>query len=173
MRIYFMKTGRISFSKWTEADLPLASSLWGDAQVARFLCADGIFREEEIALRLAREMENDSRFGVQYWPIFSLAGCAFLGCCGLRLYRAEERIYELGFHLKSEQWGKGYALEAAGAVIAYAFDHLGAFNVFAGHHPGNSSSQRLLAKLGFHHVRDEYYAPTGLCHPSYLYRLPG
>jgi RimJ/RimL family protein N-acetyltransferase len=49
---------------------------------------------------------------------------------------------------------------------------LAASALFAGHHPANRSSRDLLLKLGFRYTHDEYYAPTGLQHPSYLLR-PG
>lgn len=42
-----------------------------------------------------------------------------IGCCGLRPYRKNE--YGIGFHLLPQFWRKGYAVEAASAVINYAF----------------------------------------------------
>ncbi|HUV51221.1 MAG TPA: GNAT family protein, partial [Anaerolineae bacterium] len=40
--------------------------------------------------------------------------------------------------------------------------------LFAGHNPKNEASRHLLEKLGFRYSHDEYYAPTGLNHPSYM-----
>jgi hypothetical protein len=76
-------------------------------------------------------------------------------------------------------WGRGYAPEAASAVIRWAFSSTGTaalkttsedLILFAGHHPHNAASQRVLEKLGFLFVRTELYAPTGLQHPSYELR---
>ncbi len=173
MREYFLTTDRIGFSRWTKEDEALASSLWGDDSVTRFISATGRFSPEDVQKRLALELENGERFHVQYWPIFSLMDGAFLGCCGLRPNDIQKRIYELGFHLKKEHWGKGYASEAAGAVIGYAFDTLKAANLIAGHHPENSASQKVLLKLGFHRTGDAFYPPTGLYHAAYVYRLSG
>ena len=78
------------------------------------------------------------------------------------------RIFELGFHVCADHWGKGIATEAARAVIAFAFDELQASALFAGHHPENVASRRTLERLGFRHTHDELYPPTGLQHPSYL-----
>jgi RimJ/RimL family protein N-acetyltransferase len=172
MRTYFLKTERIGFSKWTKEDASLALSLWGEAEVTRYICADGKFNKQDILKRLSLEMENDTRFCIQYWPIFSLKDGEFLGCCGLRPGDMEKGIFELGFHLKSCHWGKGYAAEAAGAVIHYAFDTLRASNLIAGHHPQNEGSGKVLAKLGFHRIGDAFYPPTGLNHAAYMYRLP-
>lgn len=75
--------------------------------------------------------------------------------------------YEIGFHLRKKYWNQGYATEAARAVINFAFNILKAENLFAGHNPNNKGSQKVLQKLGFIYIRDEFYEPTGLYHPSY------
>ena len=170
MRSYFLETGRIGFSKWTADDSALAHSLWGDEGVARFICGAGAFSIQEIEKRLALEIENNSRYSIQYWPIFSLTDGAFLGCCGLRPHDLDKGIYELGFHLTQDQWGKGYATEAAMAVIGYAFDVLKVNNLIAGHHPQNEGSKRVLLKLGFRRIEDAFYPPTGLYHAAYRYK---
>lgn len=106
-------------------------------------------------------------FGVQYWPIFQLVDDAFVGCCGLRPYLNEDRVYELGFHICRGYWRLGFAREATNAVIDFAFAELQATALFAGHHPENTASKRLLEKLGFGFTHFEFNPPTGLDHPSY------
>ena len=164
-RDYFLTTERIGFSKWQEDDIELARLLWGDPQVTRFICAGGKFSEEDIVNRLDKEIENDIHFHVQYWPIFNVFSNEFIGCCGLRPYK--ESQYEIGFHLRPEYWKQGYAFEGTAAVIKYAFNVLKADSLFAGHHPKNIASSKLLTQLGFHYIGDEFYEPTGLYHPSY------
>jgi [ribosomal protein S5]-alanine N-acetyltransferase len=166
MIAYFLQSQRLGFRPWSSDDLALAMALWGDADVTRFI--GGPFSREQVEARLAREIDTLREYGVQYWALFLLESGAHVGCCGLRPYRPAEKIYEIGFHLKTAYWGQGYAREAASAVIAYAFDRLGAAGVFAGHNPANEASRRLLATLGFRYTHDEYYPPTGLHHPSYL-----
>ncbi len=164
-RAFFLRTERLGFSVWQADDAALAAQLWGDPAVTRYICASGRFSADEIADRLQTEISRQERFGAQYWPVFELATRAFVGCCGLRPHGEGE--YEIGFHLRPEYWGRGYAAEAAEAAIRYAFHTLGAKSLFAGHNPNNAASRRLLLKLGFAYVADEYYAPTGLNHPSY------
>ncbi|SHH51857.1 Protein N-acetyltransferase, RimJ/RimL family [Sporobacter termitidis DSM 10068] len=163
MREYFLKTERIGFSEWTDADLPQACLLWGDANVTRYICARGQF----IDNRLRLEISNLQRFHVQYWPIFELPAGELIGCCGLRPFSAEKNTYELGFHLRKKFWGRGYAFEAAAAVVKYGFSALRADKIYAGHHPQNLNSKKQLVRLGFRYLGDEYYEPTGLYHPSY------
>ena len=75
---------------------------------------------------------------------------------------------EIGFHIGSQHWGRGYATEAARAVMAYAFERLEVMGLFAGHNPKNEASRHILERLGFRYTHDELYEPTGLEHPCYL-----
>jgi [ribosomal protein S5]-alanine N-acetyltransferase len=167
-RAYFLTTGRLGFANWMTSDLPLAHQLWGNSEVTSLI--GGPFSAEQIEQRLTAEIATMSAYHVQYWPVFLLENDQFAGCAGLRPYRLDQQIYELGFHLQPEYWGRGLAQEAGRAVIALAFDKLGAEALFAGHHPANSASQRVLTKLGFEFTHAEFYSPTGLEHPSYLLR---
>lgn len=63
-----MKTKRLGFSKWNVADLDLATQLWGEEGVTRFICADGKFTQQDIIRRLDTEIHNDELS--QYWPVF-------------------------------------------------------------------------------------------------------
>jgi len=169
MRNYFLETERIGFSTWDMNDYDLALSLWGDAAVTQHISKTGIFTPQDIMNRLKKEIENQQQFKVQYWPIFEKNTGDFIGCCGLRPYDIENKIYEIGFHLRSSHWGKGLGPEAAKAVIRYALFDLDANGLFAGHNPNNTNSRKVLEKLGFTYVGDEFYEPTGLYHPSYKF----
>lgn len=163
-KVYFLRTARLGFSQWTRGDSRQAALLWGDPAVTRFLCASGRFSPQQIAERLETEVKNGESRHVQYWPVFLLTSGELVGCCGLRPH---DDAFELGVHLRPAFWGQGYAAEAAGAVNRYAFEVIGADRIFAGHHPQNEASRKLLSRLGFVSIGDEFYAPTGLHHPSY------
>ncbi|MED2941443.1 GNAT family N-acetyltransferase [Bacillus swezeyi] len=168
MKDYFLQTKRIGFSIWSKEDLNLAEALWGDPDVTRYISAEGELTAEEVKDRLLMEINQYQEHGVQYFPIFEAEENVFIGCCGLRPYDFKSGIYEIGCHLIHTMWGKGYAGEAARAMIDYAFKEIKANKLFAGHHPENSASRKFLEKLGFHYTHDEFYQPTGLQHPSYV-----
>jgi RimJ/RimL family protein N-acetyltransferase len=165
---FFLQTARLAFRAWAQSDLELALGLWGDPRVTRYFDAREKFSAQEVQDRLAREISGQINDGVQYWPIFLRSSHEHVGCCGLRPYQPADKIYEIGFHIRARHWGNGYATEAARGVMAYAFRELGIHGLFAGHNPENSASRYLLQKLGFRYTHDEYYAPTGLQHPSYI-----
>jgi ribosomal-protein-alanine N-acetyltransferase len=164
---WFLRTDRLGFRHWSEADLELAVGLWGDVEVTKHFDRRGPLSTGQVQSRLSREIATQASHHVQYWPVFLIASGEHVGCAGLRPHDLPEKIYEIGFHIRSTLWGRGYAFEAANAVIAYAFDALDVNGLFAGHHPQNKASRHLILKLGFRYSHDAFYEPTGLHHPSY------
>lgn len=70
-----------------------------------------------------------------------------LGAITLRLNR-EHGWAELGYWLGADFWNQGYATEAAGALVDYAFGTLGMNRVQAHHFVRNPASGRVMQKLG-------------------------
>ena len=165
---YFLKSERLGLRCWSDEDLPLATELWRDPGVTALI--GGPFTPDMVEARLRYEIAQMRDHGVQYWPMFLLADNQFVGCSGLRPYRLENRVYEIGFHLLSKFWRQGLAKEAATTVIKYGFGTVGAEALFAGHHPANNASRALLLKLDFVYTHDELLPLTGMNHPSYLLR---
>ncbi len=167
---YFLQSDRLGWRTWTPDDIELAWSLWGDAEVTRLI--GGPLTREQVAARLAREIASQEAHGIQYWPIFLLESGKHIGCAGLRPYMQELRTPELGVHLKPQFRRKGYATEAAEAVMGYGFIRLDVQAIFAGHHPANMASRHMLRRLRFRYTHEEFYPATGMMHPSYLYARP-
>ncbi|MFT4605060.1 MAG: ribosomal-protein-alanine N-acetyltransferase, partial [Rhodothermales bacterium] len=69
-----------------------------------------------------------------------------IGMCGL-LQRPDLPAPDIGFALDPPFWGKGYALEAARAVMNYGFQSLGMTEILAITSPGNERSAQLLQRL--------------------------
>lgn len=66
----------------------------------------------------------------------------------------------MAYYVLPDHQGRGYATEAAGLVVAYAFDELNAHSVTAEVQADNPASERVLEKLGFREVgrrRDHIY----------------
>jgi ribosomal-protein-alanine N-acetyltransferase len=129
----------------------------------------GPFSNSQIQRKLLIERAILRQHKIQNWPIFLLDTNEFIGSCGLQPYKPKEKVYELGCHIQPDYWGKGYASEATQTVMDYAFDNLEATALFAGHHPEHEAFEKVLKKLGFKYSHDEYYEPTRLLHPSYLF----
>jgi RimJ/RimL family protein N-acetyltransferase len=163
---YFLRSDRLGFRTWAMIDIDLALALWGDPRVTRFV--GGPFSEAEVRARLAVEIARQASDGIQYWPMFRLADGMHVGCCGLKLSSIGADVLEIGIYTRPEHWGFGYASEASCAIVRHAFEAHGVRALFAGHHPENEDSKRVLLRIGFRYSHHELYPPTGLQHPGYL-----
>jgi RimJ/RimL family protein N-acetyltransferase len=77
-----------------------------------------------------------------------LAEERLIGNCGLRMERPKALEAELGYEIDPRYWGRGYATEAARAMLAYGFKELGLHRIWAACLLENRASARVLAKLG-------------------------
>jgi ribosomal-protein-alanine N-acetyltransferase len=73
-----------------------------------------------------------------------------VGACDLTCESAGEG--DLGFILSKDVWGRGYASEAARAMVRAGFDRLGLTRVFATCDVANPASARVLEKAGLTRV---------------------
>lgn len=167
-----IESTRLLITTWKADDLPAAQKLWGDPEFMRYIDLRGGLNADQVAEKLQQEIERQEQFGIQYWKVILRQTEEIIGCCGLRPYDLPNRVYELGFHFMKQHWGRGYAQESVTAVIDYAFRVMQVPKLFAGHNPKNLASAAVLTKLGFHRVEDQFYAPTGLYHPSYELQAP-
>lgn len=70
-----------------------------------------------------------------------------IGCIGLTLKKEIENA-ELGYWLGEEYWNQGFATEAAAAIVDYGFRSLNLHKIFACYFATNSSSGRVMEKIG-------------------------
>jgi [ribosomal protein S5]-alanine N-acetyltransferase len=169
------RTGRLVARSWQIGDLPLAMELWGDPAVTALIDSRGRLTKAQVHEKLYAEIERERCSGVQYWALFDHRNGDFAGCGGLRPWvftAASEADFEMGFHLVKRCWGKGFGTEAAQGALEYAWEKLQLSKVYAGHHPDNRASEKILKRLGFEFIENVFYEPTGLMHPSYVCRAP-
>ena len=76
---------------------------------------------------------------------------AIVGSCGFK-GPPSDGVVEIAYGVSPEQQGRGYATEAAAALVAYAFRRADVRLVRAHTLPDASASQRILAKCGFERV---------------------
>ena len=159
-------TQRLYFAWWENVDSAHAHELWECPAVTRLI--GGPWSAEQVDERLVLQSRLRSEHGVQYWPVFLRNTDEFVGCCGLRPRAVTPHVsFDLGFHLRERFWGQRLAFEAAASVIAHAFGAMHLSALHAGHNPHNHASRKTLLRSGFVYVRDEFYEPTGLVHPTY------
>jgi len=96
-----------------------------------------------------------------------------IGGCGIRVASRTDRSADMGYCLRKDAWGRGYATEAAAAVVAFGFDVLNSHRVFATCDTENLASARVLEKVGMRreaHFRGDTRL-RGRWRDSYLYAV--
>jgi len=73
---------------------------------------------------------------------------AIIGRISLTSQNSDIHEWEIGWAIREEDWGKGYASEAALRLLAFAFDELNAHRVVAFCHADNLPSIRVMEKIG-------------------------
>ncbi|GEO85801.1 N-acetyltransferase [Ciceribacter naphthalenivorans] len=73
----------------------------------------------------------------------------FLGCCALEPHASDPETLELGYWLGEPHWNKGYATEAAHALIDMAFRTRDIASIDARCRVTNIASRRVIQKCGF------------------------
>jgi RimJ/RimL family protein N-acetyltransferase len=95
----------------------------------------------------------ETRHGPRRGVLLGFVGLGFPGFLPAFAYRLE-----LGWRLRRDAWGQGYATEAATAVRDHAVAVLGAHDLLAIIHPENEPSRRVAGKLGMA-VETEVFNP--------------
>lgn len=142
---------RLRFRIPTLEDAVFYMALLSDPDYIRFISDRGIttpekartFIEENTLPSFARQD------GVGLWVVEEHASGTPIGLCGL-VMRDGLDMPDLGYAFLKEHRGKGYAVEAAEAVVEFARTELELEGLCAITHPENARSADLLIKVGFH-----------------------
>ena len=95
-----------------------------------------------------RESEEGTLEPLGLWRIEAREDGAFCGI-GALLRMPDGVDVEVAYRLARAAWGRGFATEAAGALVAHGLHTLGLPRLVAVTYPDNHASQRVLDKLGF------------------------
>ena len=100
------------------------------------------------------EVEAAVRASASYrWVAHEQASGEFVGWFSLRPTPDDPAERELGYRLRRESWGQGFAAEGARALVEVAFAELGARRVWAQTMTVNAPSRRVLERCGLRFVR--------------------
>ncbi|MEP6669270.1 MAG: GNAT family N-acetyltransferase [Chthoniobacter sp.] len=147
-------TSRTLLRPFTLEDAPAAFPWFSDPEVMHFIPGGPDQTLAAVETRLARYIAHQQLHGFSKWLVIDRATQENIGDAGLFYFPDGVRI-ELGFRLRRDRWGKGYAPEVAAAWIAHYQQHHPGRTLHAITEPENHRSQRVLARLGFKTVGSE------------------
>jgi ribosomal-protein-alanine N-acetyltransferase len=143
-------TARLVLRAFAPADAAEVQRLAGDLAVAEHTLlphpyADGVAEAWIAGRRAAYEGGAEASFAIARIDDGALVGAIALAlepqCASARL----------GYWLGRPYWGRGYASEAAAAVVAHGFETLGLERIWAPRFRGNAAAARVLEKVGLAH----------------------
>lgn len=170
-----IETPRLKLRNWRETDVESFVRYTNTPAVMRWL--GGVLPDAEAEGRIRdRLMLWQSSRGFTFWAVERKADGELLGFCGIKLADDEgspaQGMHEIGWRLREDAWGQGYAREAAAASLDYAFATLDAPRVVSLTVIGNEPSWGLMERLGMTRRPDlDYEGPAWAETPIIAYLL--
>jgi len=157
---FLVETERLILRDW-RGDADWAEFFRGTNTPAVMQWLGGVLDDEGMGKQRARVESCAARLGHCFWVVERKVGGEILGFCGLKRADAPGSsvtgAIEIGWRLREDAWGQGYAREAATAALDAAFDRFGAQEVVALTVIGNTGSWGLMKRLGMHRREDLDY----------------
>lgn len=140
-----LRTERLILRRWRPSDREPFARMNADPEVMRYLLRT-LTREESDAFIARSDAEFDVR-GYGRWAVEVPGEAPLIGFVGLSLAPFQPAP-EIGWRLDRPYWGRGFATEAATAVLADGFGRLRLIEIMSWTVPANSASIRVMERLG-------------------------
>ncbi len=148
-----IETSRLTLRKFSVDDAAFIRELLNDDTFIRNIGDKGVRTDAEAAAYIQNgPVASYERFGFGLYAVELRETGDLIGMCGL-LKRDSLPDPDIGFAFLPKFWAKGYAFEAAAAVISNGRDALGLNRILAITNPDNTGSIRVLEKIGLHFER--------------------
>lgn len=144
-----LRTERLLLTPFAPEDVPLIPGLAGAREIADTTVSIPhpylLEHAQAFVAAAARELAEgtDLPLAVRLLPDRRL-----IGATGLKGIDRQNLHAELGYWIRTDYWGRGYATEAARAVVRYAFEELGLNRIYAHYMVRNPASGRVLERVG-------------------------
>jgi len=172
-----IETERLILRQWRADDAEVFALINQDEKVIEFLRGPMSLNDSQEFITRTNNFINQHGFGL--WAATIKETAELIGFVGLHIPDFESHFtpcVEIGWRLASQQWGKGYATEAAREVLKIGFENFGLKEIVAITVTKNIRSRNVMEKIGM--TRDENgdfnHPKLPLDHPSVrhvLYRI--
>ena len=163
-------TDRLVIRLFRRSDAEAMTRIFSDPEVMRFGAGVQTFEwTQDWIQRCLADYQRKSGIGV--WAAVEKESETVIGYCGLFHFPdvCGHPETELGYRLARPYWGRGYATEAARAVLNYGFNTLRLPRLISIIDPLNFGSIRVAEKLGMHYEKEVMF--QGYTHPDRVYAI--
>jgi ribosomal-protein-alanine N-acetyltransferase len=172
-----LRSARLILRRWTPSDRPVFGDMNADPVVMEFFPSTMTRAESDATMQRIEDHFDAEGFGL--WAIEVESTGTFAGFVGLLSATFEAPFtpaVEIGWRLRSDQWGHGYATEAARKALADGFVRLGLDEIVSFTAAINQRSRRVMERLGMQRdAADDFDHPAvaeaSPLRPHVLYRL--
>jgi len=172
-----LETKRLILRTWQDDDLEPMTAINQDPKVMEYF--PSIQDRDSTYCFIECVKKHQEQHGFSLYALALKPTGEMIGFVGLQYAQFNAHFtpaVEVGWRLAFEHWKKGYATEAAQAVLHYAFTQLDLDEIVSFTTSGNIASQRVMEKIGLHHnKKDDFDHPklstiSPLCR-HVLYRI--
>lgn len=144
-----IETERLIIKTFTEYDWQDVLAYTSREDVMKYI-PEGVFSEEDAK----KFVQDHAREGAKYFPVRIKGKETIIGHITFFKYFGDH-TYEIGWVFNPDYFNKGYATEAAWAVLNYGFTKMNLHRIIATCQPENIPSYRVMEKIGMR--REGYF----------------
>jgi RimJ/RimL family protein N-acetyltransferase len=147
MRPPRIETARLRFRPFTLDDVDDLHRLWTEPGVRQYLWDDEVIPRERVESIIETSLASFEAHGFGLWAVLPEAEEILIGFCGFWFFHEPPKL-ELLYGIKPAYWNKGFATEAASAMMRYGFEELKFERIEASTDAANLTSLRVLERIG-------------------------
>ncbi len=174
MMCLLLTTKRLLLREFRELDWQAAHEYACDPEVVRYMeWGPNAEKDTQNFVRRAITAQQEQPRRNYTFAIVLKTENQLIGSCGIHLSNPGNQGGYIGYALNRRYWGKGYATEAARALLTFGFGKLKLHRIFATCDPTNIGSVCVLEKIGMQregHLRQHKWQ-KGKWRDSFLYAL--
>ena len=142
-----LQTQRLSLREFEHEDVDALAAILSDPETMRYYPMR--FDHAAVADWIQRNRTRYANDGFGLWAMILNSTHELIGDCGLVCQTVDgvDEI-EIGYHVRRDLWGQGYATEAARACRDYGFATLAVDRLISLIRPENLASRRVAEKNG-------------------------
>jgi RimJ/RimL family protein N-acetyltransferase len=164
---YIFKSERLGFRNWRNEDFLEFAKLNSDGEVMEHF--PKILSEKKVEDLMEKLQNHFTKNRYTYYATEILETKEFIGMIGLAFQKYKTNFtpaIDIGWRLKRNAWGKGYATEGAKRCLDYAFNELDIRKIISVCTIKNIKSENVMKKIGMT-KKGEFKHPELINHPEY------
>ena len=167
---FVLETARLHLRRFRRGDVDAIFAIIGDDVAMQYY--PKTFNRGDAVQWIERNLRRYREHGFGLFAVTLKGSDEVIGDCGIVRQEVEgETRLEVGYHFRRDQWGHGYATEAANACMAMAFHVGGADKVISLIRPENVPSRRVAERNGM--IVERQVMHYGLPHLVYAMKREG